>query len=97
MKARALSLASLVLIFLQCQAALPVEQSDSETIRTINALETMFDDTQEQFLPISPPSRDAYIHSPDAVIPVDWQLFTELQFRRAFRRWVPEGEFSGRE
>lgn len=77
MNVRILSLVSLMGIFLQCQVALSFEQTCTETICTIDALDAIFDETQDQYLPVSPPSWDAYIHAPDIVIPVDWQMFPD--------------------
>ena len=55
----------------------PVEESTTTatTIRSVYELETLFEEQQNAFLPISPPSEDVYVHAHDPVIPVDWKKF----------------------
>jgi hypothetical protein len=44
-------------------------------VNTIYELEALFVEQQYQFLPISPPSEEVYIHSRKTVVPVDWKRF----------------------
>ena len=49
--------------------------SDNGVLETISELESLFREQQYQFLPVSPPSEDVYVHPHDIVIPVDWKKF----------------------
>ena len=49
--------------------------SDDGVLRSIYDLEARAVSVQNQFLPISPPSGDVYVHSDKGVLPVDWKKF----------------------
>ncbi len=49
--------------------------ADDGVLRSVYDLEARAVSVQNQFLPISPPSEDVYVHSDNGVLPVDWKKF----------------------
>ncbi len=49
--------------------------TDDGVLRSVYDLEARAVSVQNQFLPISPPSEDVYVHSDNGVLPVDWKKF----------------------
>ncbi|VGO19838.1 hypothetical protein [Pontiella sulfatireligans] len=56
-------------------ATLPVEGTSIDVVDSIYELEALFVEQQYQWLPISPPSEDVYVHSVKTALPVDWTKF----------------------
>jgi hypothetical protein len=68
-----------ILLFLSVgvSASKLIETANVNTITNLYDLEALFVDKQYQFLPISPPMEEVYVHRSATVIPLDWPGFPE--------------------
>lgn len=78
-------------ITFQGHAANPAQESNTEVLSNIYDLEAVFVEQQYQFLPISPPSEDVYVHSHDVVVPVNWKKFPKEFTKQMYAEMDADG------
>lgn len=62
-----------------------------DVVDTIYGLEALFWEQQYQFLPVSPPSEEVYVHPLATVVPVDWKSFPKQFTKRMYAEMDGDG------